>query len=274
MRSLLQFFIKRGTFLLFLLLEVLSFVFVFRFSAFHQSGLFSFSNRVVGGMYEKMSAISDYFALTEKNQVLNAENASLRQYIYLLEQGGLDSLSHSVVATDRQYSVYPAKVIYLTTNRKNNYLLLDKGILSGLNANMAVVSKDGVVGVITYSNEHYSVCIPLINSEIKVSCRIKNDDYTGVVAWDGADCKLAHMYDVPTHVSISVGDTIVTSGLSSTFPPDLPVGIVQKAQAAKSNVYYDIDVRLFTDFSRLSYVNVISNQNHDEEEEIKHSFMK
>ena len=94
------------------------------------------------------------------------------------------------------------------------------------------------------------------------------------MAWDGADCKLAHMYDVPTHVSISVGDTIVTSGLSSTFPPDLPVGIVQKAQAAKSNVYYDIDVRLFTDFSRLSYVNVISNQNHDEEEEIKHSFMK
>lgn len=273
MRSLLQFLIKRGTFLLFILLEVLSFVFVFRFSAYHQSGFFSFSNRFVGGIYEKMAMVSDYFSLAEKNEILNSENASLRQYIYLLEQNKSEISEAPELSVQSKYSVYPAKVIYLTTDRKNNYILLNKGISSGLNKNMAVVSKDGLVGVITRSNSNYSVCIPLINSDLKVSCRIKSSDYTGIVAWDEDNCALAHMYDVATHVDVSVGDTVVTSGLSSTFPPELPVGVIVKAQADKSNVYYDIDVRLFADFRKLNYVNVVSNDFYEQEEEIKRSFL-
>jgi rod shape-determining protein MreC len=69
---------------------------------------------------------------------------------------------------------------------------------------------------------------------------------------------------------INLGDTIITSGLSPVFPEGIPVGIVENCFLEKGASYYNIRVRLHTNFKRLKYVNVVCNANQNEIEQLTH----
>ena len=74
----------------------------------------------------------------------------------------------------------------------------------------------------------------------------------------------AVLNEIPFHVELSVGDTILTSGFSSIFPEGIEVGTIESFSLEQGN-FYDISVRLFTDFQRLFYVNVIRNYRQEEQ---------
>ena len=59
------------------------------------------------------------------------------------------------------------------------------------------------------------------------------------------------------------GDTIYTSGYSSIFPPDIPLGILGDAKIV-NGATYEINVDLFEDFGALRYVTIVDNTAHEE----------
>ena len=61
MRNLLNFLLKYNYWFLFILLEVASFVLLFRFNRYQQSAFFTSANTVVGAVYEVSGGISSYF---------------------------------------------------------------------------------------------------------------------------------------------------------------------------------------------------------------------
>ena len=63
MRNLLNFLLKYNYWFLFILLEVASFVLLFRFNRYQQSAFFTSANTVVGAVYEVSGGISSYFHL-------------------------------------------------------------------------------------------------------------------------------------------------------------------------------------------------------------------
>jgi rod shape-determining protein MreC len=134
---------------------------------------------------------------------------------------------------------------------------------------MGVVSVKGIVGVIESVSPHFSRVIPVINSKYNPNCIIKNTGFFGSLFWDGKDPRYISLSRLPSHTSYSIGDTIVTSGYSATFPAGILVGVAEESFKRKNEEYNSIKVRLFTDFSTLNEVFVIKNPLRDEQIKIE-----
>jgi rod shape-determining protein MreC len=133
---------------------------------------------------------------------------------------------------------------------------------------MAVISEEGVVGIVLESSSNFASIIPIINRDFRLSAKIKKNNFVGIIQWDGHDHRIASLNEIPYHAEVSEGDSIVTSGFSSIFPEGLYVGKVHRASMEEGN-FYEIDVRLGTDFQRLFHVNIIENYKQKEQRELE-----
>jgi rod shape-determining protein MreC len=133
---------------------------------------------------------------------------------------------------------------------------------------MGVINESGVVGIVSSVSDNFSVVLPILNPSSKISAKIKNKEKIGSLVWDGIDARVALLEEVPSHIPLEVGDTVVTSGYSSIFPEGIKIGIVRYSKKENDNFYF-IEVDLFTNFNQLSYVDVISYRNAEEQEELE-----
>ena len=268
MRNLLNFLVKYNYWFLFILLEVASFVLLFRFNRYQQSVFFTSANAVAGKLYEVTGSIAAYFHLKETNEDLLDHNIRLEQRVAQLERALLDARSDTTlyrsldsVPRDHSYSLYKARIIKNSLNRLDNYLTLDKGSADSIRPEMGVVSANGVVGIVYKTTPHYALVISLLNSKSSLSCKIQGSDYFGYLKWEGGDSQYAYLRDLPRHAEFSVGDTVVTSGYSAVFPPGLLVGYIDEMSDSHDGLSYLLKIRLATDFGRVSDVRVIANHN-------------
>ena len=156
------------------------------------------------------------------------------------------------------------KVVQMTMNGMRNYLTINRGEEDNVYEGMGVRNDEGAVGIVATVGKHYSVVLPLINIETRLSCRFLKNDYIGTLQWDGRDTRFADLVDVATHLEVNIGDTIVTSGLSTSFPAGVPVGVVEECRLEEGASYYTVRVRLATDFRRLRHIEVIDNEDVEE----------
>ena len=77
MRNLLDFLIKYKHWLLFIFLEVISFVLLFRFNGYQGSVFFTSANVVTGKVYQMTNNLTGYFHLKTINSDLVQHNAEL-----------------------------------------------------------------------------------------------------------------------------------------------------------------------------------------------------
>lgn len=274
MRNLLDFLIKYSHCFLFILLEVVCFVLLFRFNNYQGSVYFSSANRVCGTIYEISNGITSYFylkavndTLTDRNLDLEREVASLRATLAELtsDSDRIDSMSFAALA---DFSRIKAHVVNNTLDRADNFITIDRGTADSVSAEMGVVCGKGVVGIVGKTASHHSLVISLLNSKSNISCKIKGSGYFGYLRWDGKDVRYTYLRDLPRHAECQKGDTIVTSGYSSIFPEGLMVGIVEDISDSHDGLSYLLKVRLATDFGRLNDVRVIARKGMEEINEL------
>ena len=256
MQNLWKILLRYSNFLVFITLEVAAFLLIVSNSAAPRSSVLSTANQVVAWQYEQCSEIAEYFYLRSINTQLAAENAALRNRLAQAEQ-------------QPEIKYIPTKVVQMTTKNTHNYLTINRGQKDGVQKGQGVRNEDGVVGIVYTVGQHYSVVIPIIHTQTNLSCRFLKNDYIGTLQWDGKDSRFAQLTDVAAHMVVNPGDTIVTSGLSPVFPEGIPVGIVENSTLREGDSYYTIRVRLYTNFRRLKYVNVIRNSAQTELEELE-----
>lgn len=264
MRNLLNFLIKYNYWFLFLMLEVASFVLLFRFNYYQQSVYFTSANGVSGKVYEISGKITSYFHLKSVNEDLLDRNMLLEQRVAFLEktlkENGADSAQFSSIKelAFNNYRIFKANVIKNSLTKTDNYITLDQGALGGIRSEMGVVDANGVVGIVYKTSPHYSLVIPLLNSKSSISCKIVGSDYFGYLKWEGGDSRYAYLKDLPRHAEFNLGDTVVTSGYSAVFPEGLIVGTVDDMSDSHDGLSYLLKIKLATDFGKVSNVRVIS----------------
>ena len=259
MQNLIKILLRYSNFLVFIALEVAAFLLIVYNSAYPRSSVLSTANDVVAWQHEQLSEIRGYFMLRSLNEQLAEENAALRNQIC-----SMDSTKNEVV-----FHYENAKVVQMTTDKLHNYLTINKGSKDGIQRGQGVRNEDGVVGIVRTVGRNYSVVMPLINTQTNLSCRFAKNDYIGTLQWDGKDSRFAKLTDVAAHMVVNPGDTIITSGLSPIFPEGIPVGIVESSVLKEGKSYHDIRVRLYTNFKRLKYVEVVQNPHQAELEELE-----
>ena len=265
MRNLLDFLVKYNYWFLFLFLEAVSFVLLFQFNSYQGSVWFSSANTVTGKLYETSSEIESYFQLSKINSELTQRNLYLEQRLHKLEKQIGDSAADStmekslLVKSLQPYRLIPAKVISMTVGRLDNLITINKGEVDGIKKDMGVVCGTGVVGIVYLTSKHYSIVIPILNSQSNISCVIQGRGYFGYLHWTGGDVSQAYVDDVPRHAHFRLYDNVVTSGYSSVFPAGIIVGKILHVYNSADQMSYRLRVKLSTDFGKLRDVCVVDN---------------
>ena len=274
MRNLLYFLSRHNHWFVFVLLEVLSMVLLFRYNSYQGSVWFTSANAVSGKVFEWNSAVGQYFSLADVNSQLTQRNIYLERQIELLSEQ-LRSTQKDTTAVERMqqvvmrdFSVIPAKVVSSSLDKANNLMTIDKGEADGVRRDMGVVCGTGVVGIVYLTSEHYSVVIPVLNEQSNISCSIRGRGYFGYMHWYGGSPEYAYIDDIPRHAHFKLGDYIVTSGYSSVFPAGIIVGRIKHVYNSDNGMSYRLKVTLTTDFTRLRDVCVINDSEMDKKLEL------
>ena len=117
-----------------------------------------------------------------------------------------------------------------------------------------------MVGIVKDVSPNFCSVISLLHQDSRVNAKIKRTGFIGTVLWDGVDYRYAKLIDIPYHLNVRIGDTIVTSGYSTIFPEGVMIGTVAIVKPNKNDNFYNIAVKLFTDFNRIDYVYIVKNR--------------
>lgn len=262
MKNIIKLILKYHFTIIFILLEFISFSLIVEHNNYQRTVFFRHTASFFCYISSYVTDIQTYFSLKTENDKLVEENTKLKNQ---LEQFAAyrTYLEPDTLKIQGDYAYYTAKIVNSSFNKTKNYLTLNKGSNDGIQNEMAVCSKDGVIGVIKNTSNHFSFVIPLINVNLRISAKIKKNEYYGSLQWDGNDYRYSFLNDIPFHVSVEQGDTIVTSGHSSIFPAGELIGFVESVDRETAN-FLTIKVRLATDFNKQSDVYIIEHYKKDE----------
>ncbi len=272
MRQLFVFLLKYYFFFLFLLLEIIAFILIANNFNYQGARVLNTANELTGKTYQTYNNIFDYFNLKENNKILAEENARLHA---MIEQSYVKFSNNEIFVNDTtyklQYKYIDAKIISNSTGKRNNYMMLNKGFNQGIRNNMAVVSPNGIVGIVSGVSANFSSVMSLLHSEIKISAKLKKNNASGTIAWEGGDYKRGALIDIPSHIKIRTGDTVITSGFSLDFPEGIMIGTIANYKLNPGDNFFKIKINYSTDFNKLDYVYVIKNLFKDEQLKLKES---
>lgn len=260
MQNIFAFLLRYKFFFIFLSMEVVAFSMIINHSFYQRYILLNSANKLTGTLYTWNMGISEYFSLKQVNQQLADENARLRER---LQQSEVQSQPEPLTATDSlvplQFNYVAARVISNSTNKRNNYIMIDKGRKHGIGPDMAVISPEGVVGIVINVSDNYAWLMSVLNKNSKINGRLKNSNYQGSLSWDGGNSRVGLFRDVPSHAHLNIGDTVVTSGFSLMFPKDIMIGTITDFFIASGEHFYTVNLQFSVDFNRLSHVYVVKN---------------
>jgi rod shape-determining protein MreC len=271
MRSLLRFIINNQYVLLFLLLEIIAGILVVRNNKYPQTRYINWAQTINGYFSEKKDNLVQYFSLKEVNIKLASENTRLLNEFERFKKDPTYKPFSPIDSSKRKFEYILAKVVNNSINKQYNYITINKGSKDGIEPDMAVIAPDGIVGVVESVSENFSIVMSLLNRNIKISAKFKKNNFFGPFEWGGFSYRKGYITDIPLHVQIQKGDTVVTSGFSALFPDGLQVGYVSSYGVSGGN-FYKVEIDLSCDFKNLSYVNVIKNYKKDEQVILESSY--
>ena len=261
MRNFLRLIYSYNFFFLFLVFDGFSLYLIIQNNNFQRARYIEFSHKFSGSIYERMDNIKGYLALRENNRILALENSALKNKLASIRRIVREKKDTLIDTTyHQQYSYFSAKVINNTVSRQYNYITLNKGSVDGVKPDMAVITNTGIVGIVEGVSTNYSTVLPILNRNFKVSGKLKNNNFLGSVSWEGINAEECTFSDIPHHVIIHKGDTIVTTGFSMVFPEGIPIGVITDFNLKNGN-FYVIKLRLTCDLRKINYVQIIDNLN-------------
>jgi rod shape-determining protein MreC len=264
MQSILLFLYRIRVFLIFVFLETIAVYLIVSNNSQQGSVFFNSSNRLSGNILNTQNNIIEYFSLSSVNKSLVEKNAELLSELENYRQRNESNFIEIDSSFVTGFQFKGAKVINNSINLSQNFITLNKGSNDGIKEGMGVFNEEGVVGRIKGVTANYASVISLLHIELLVSSKIVSNEVFGSTKWDGRDPKFAKLLYVPRHVVVKEGDQVVTSGYNAIFPEGIPIGTIVEVKPGPETNYLDITIELATDFTRLSYVYLVENEQTEE----------
>lgn len=273
MKYLLYILWKFRSFIALIILLTISVILMIRYNDFKYTEYFRVSNSVNNITRNTVNGVYQFYNLKSENQELQEANVRLLDTILFYKKlhGSIDT-TRFVNFLEKNSRFKSALVISNFPNNPNNMIVLNKGANDSIRKDMGVLSSGGIVGQVAIVSSDYSLVMPIINVNSRVSAKHKNSAQTCSVYWQGGSNNTLQITDIPIHANINVGDTILTSGYSAIYPKDIPIGIVQDIE--KGAVFYNIDIKTTTDFGSLYTVYLFDNKEQTDIEELMKNLKK
>jgi rod shape-determining protein MreC len=219
---------------------------------------------VIAEFGELTQTARDLQDLRQRNEELESQNANL-----LLENVRLREIEAEAVllrdllnfaqdhpSFDIRGAHVVGRVIGQDPTNLQRYITLDVGREAGIAHNMPVVTDRGLVGRVSEVGNGWSRVLLIIDVSSSVNALTQSTRASGLVQGQ-ADGSLV-MRAIPQGDTVSVGDTVFTSGLGGNFPRQLLIGQITEVARKDYDLYQVATVQPTVDFDHLEAVLVIT----------------
>ncbi len=269
MNNLIDFIKKYLHVMTFIFLQVIAIVLIYNSMNYPRFVIASYTQVLTAPINGFCNKVIRHFNLSAENNYLVEQNVQLmrnQNSSFLVSEDTImtkidtivDSLSR-VKKCERMYDYFSANVIYNTIHKKNNYLMIDKGLEDGVTYDMAVLSSQGVVGVVTNVSQHFATITSILHPDSRISAKVVPANQLGTVVWRFGQSQYAYLEDVTENSNINEGDSVVTSGYSNIFPSNVLIGVICEKTKRSSNPFLTLKVKLATDFNHINSVYLVKN---------------
>lgn len=148
-----------------------------------------------------------------------------------------------------------AQVIGGTGSEVSRSIYIDKGKNDGIKRDMAVITKDGIVGKVLYVYPSSSLVLLIDDQTSGVGSILEKSRLQGILR--GTSSGAVVLEKVMSDEAVPVGEQVLTSGGDGIFPKGLPVGTVTKV-APGNDLFLNIRVRPAADLGRIEEVLVVT----------------
>ena len=262
------FFIRRYfNFFFFLILQVICILLIVRYSNYHQAAFSNSTNKLTGVINKEYNKIEYYFQLKKTNDSLVKANEVL--YNKLAGEFNLpDSTSKTMIDTlmvdsvrkYRTYTYLQVKVVANSVASQNNFIVIYGSNVNTLRAGMGIVDpNNAAIGIITEVSGDYAVVMSLLHKDSHISGKLLKGGETGTLNWDGKEPNFITLSNIPKSAKIVKGDTIITSGFSTSFPKGMMIGRVEEVYAETATNNFKIKFKTAANFYNLQFAYAINN---------------
>ena len=272
MKSLLQLLGNLKEYLVFTFIVLFSLILIFQNDNVQVRFLRIIAVSAIGYIQGSFSIIPNVFQLQEENKSLREENNSLSNEVSQLKESKFENLRLNQLLEFRErtrYRMVTSKIVGKTLIQTRNNITLNVGEADSVRTGMPVITDKGLVGKVIATSSSYSVAQILLNKDLKVSAKDQRSRVDGIIGWDGE--KKLLMKNVSKSADVLVGDVIITSEYSNTFPPGIPVGYVT-AVGTLDNLFKNIEIESFVNFETLEEVFVIKYLSSEERQNLEKKF--
>ena len=165
---------------------------------------------------------------------------------------------------------FPEEYDYVVTSviaQPLNYdqtLTIDAGVTAGVRRGDAVVTPDGLVGIVSLAHRNVAKVQLLTDESSRVSAADQRSGARGIVRHSGGPSGWFY-FDVDERESVRRGDWIVTAGwrlgaLTPRYPKGRPIGVVTHVLDLDTETEKRVQVEPFVDFSKLDTVIVMTKK--------------
>lgn len=290
MWRIIRFLSRFGNLILFLFLELVALLIIVNVNKPHREISQGFLTEISGAFSEVQASIGGYFNLGAENDKLMAQNARLEAQLITLRDSLNsyrfrrvpdldflmlpDSVRKDSVAMDSivkvllpdsllpvgGYQFVPCRAVNNSVHLNYNYITLNKGRNQGVEPDMGLISPQGIAGQVIGVSANYALALSVLNKKFRMSAQLLHNKNVGTLTWEGESADYAHLNFIPQTSRIRVGDTVVTSGYSTVFPPNYFVGTVADYNAETQDGFFEVRVQLATDFRSLDNLFLVRHQ--------------
>ena len=201
--------------------------------------------------------------LLSQLEQLRAENQQLRfQAVQTQEALRENNRLRQALAFPKNpaWKLKPARVVGRDPSNWWRTLQISVGSRDGVQADLPVLSADGLVGRISSVSLSHSQVILVGDPNCRVSALIQETRENGIIGLSASgalDPMLVDMTYLSRNSVLKPGQTVVTSGLGGIFPKGIKIGEIVDSRTVENDLYYEARVKLAANFNLLEEVWVV-----------------
>lgn len=215
-------------------------------------------------LYQPFNWIDNQSFLMKRIEVLASENLKLNLENQILSSNELENKRLRAFLdfkAKRDHNFIGSDVISKGTSSNLNAFLINQGSNSGVKKNDPVLSSKGVIGkIIAVSDDHSSVQL-ISDGNFRLSVKIMPSESEGIMRWKNN--QICEIFEVKKTAEVNIGDIVLTSDISSYFPPNLPVGEVVSIYNKLDSFNKIVRLELYTDLSTINQLFIIIDENRE-----------
>jgi rod shape-determining protein MreC len=212
-------------------------------------------------LYQPFDWLDDQLFLKRKLEVLSYENLKLNLENEILALSEIENkrLRELLKFKARnELDLIGADILSKGINSNMSSVLLDRGEVDGIRQNSAVLSSRGVVGKVIFVSKNHSGVQLVSDVDFRLSVKILPSETEGIMRWIKED--FCEVVEVQATSDIEIGDIVLTSNLSTYFPPNLPVGEVVSVYKKSNSSNKIIRMKLFSNLSTLNQLFIVKGK--------------